>query len=136
MAVLAVRGNDAFTVSDVEVGRKGVSYTVDTLKLLRRKNPKAELFLIIGSDNLSEFHTWKDHREIMNMAKLVVYPRTRKRLQYSNRIPRSKVLFLKGSLLDLSSSDIRNIVRQNGSIRYLVPEHVERYIRSRHLYRT
>lgn len=136
MVKLAVQGNEVFRVSDVEIRRKGVSYTVDSLKLLHRKNPRAELFLIIGSDNLSEFHTWKSYREITNMAKLVVYPRSQGRQKQSSRSIRSKVLFLKGILLDISSSDIRRIVRQKGSIRYLVPAHVEQYIRSRHLYCT
>lgn len=134
MVKLAIRGKSAFKVSPIEIKRRGVSYTVDTLKQVRKQYPKAELFLIIGSDNLSEFRIWKSHKEIVRLATVVVYPRRRKIRPRLSGLPRSRILFLKGPLMRVSSSDIRSLLYQGRAIRHLVPAHVGRYIRSRSLY--
>ena len=135
MMRLAARGNPAFQVSDIEVQRKGVSYTVDTVKEIRRRYPDAELFLIIGADNYAEFKSWKSYREILQLARLVIYARSQKRNERPSQHLKSKVRSLQGELLDISSSEIRTAVRQKQSIRYLVPALVERYIASKKLYR-
>jgi len=134
MTKLAVRGSEGFDVSDMEIRRKGISYTIDTLKQFRKRHPGARLFLILGSDNLAEFQSWKSYGGIIEHARLVVYPR--KRRAKASQIGNRKVHILKGALLEVSSSAIRKKIREGGSIRYLVPAHVERYIRSRHLYQS
>lgn len=135
MVRLAVRGNNRFAVSDMELRRKGISYTIDTVQEIRRRNPEAKIFLILGSDNLVEFHTWKSYRELVALTNLVIYPRGQYRGQRPSRLRKARIHFLRGMLLDISSSALRQLVRTKNSIRYLVPAEVERYIVSRKLYR-
>lgn len=135
MAKLAVRGNTAFAVSDLELRREGVSYTIDTVREIRQRFPSAAIFLIVGEDNWGEFPTWKSYQEILRLAKVVVYPRRHRRLKRLPQLPTARVHFLPGVLVEISSSEIRQLVRQKGSIRYLVPAEVERYIVTRKLYR-
>jgi nicotinate-nucleotide adenylyltransferase len=131
----AIRGNPWFKVSDIELKRKGVSYTIDTVRAVHRRYPDASIFLILGSDNLSEFHTWKSYDELLALTRLLVYPRGHGRLRRPSRLRRARISFVRGMLLDISSSAIRQLIRSRHSIRYLVPADVERYIISRKLYR-
>jgi nicotinate-nucleotide adenylyltransferase len=135
MVRLAVRGNAGFVASGMELKRKGISYTIDTVEEVRRRNRGAELFLILGSDNLAEFHTWKSHRELLARTRLIVYSRGKDRMQRPSQLRKARIHFLRGMLLDISSSVIRQLVKTKSSIRYLVPDEVERYILSRKLYR-
>lgn len=133
MTRLSVRGNTKLKVSDLELRRKGISYTVDTMRAFRRRSPTSQLFLIIGSDSLREFHTWKSPGEILSEASLVVYRRPRSRR--ANARPRSaNVSFIEGPLMEISSSDIRKRIQQGKSIRYLVRDNVLRFIRKKKLY--
>ncbi len=132
MTRLAVRGNPSLTVSDREVKRGGVSYTIDTLKELRQRYPDARFFLIIGEDNYKTFDTWKDYRHIANLASLVVYRREDKQRGVNRH---TAVIWLDGPLVSVSSSMIRSYLRNARSVRYLVPESVARYIRKKRLYR-
>jgi nicotinate (nicotinamide) nucleotide adenylyltransferase len=66
MTKLAVKGNRSFEVSDIEIRQAGISYTVQTLRALRTMLPVAELFLILGSDSLAEYHSWKEPGEMGN----------------------------------------------------------------------
>ncbi len=131
----AIRGNPWFKVSDIELKRKGVSYTIDTIRAVHRRFPDASMFLILGSDNLSEFHTWKSYDELLALTRLLVYARGHGRLLRPSRLRRARISFVRGLLLDISSSAIRQLIRSRHSIRYLVPADVERYIISRKLYR-
>lgn len=133
MTKLAIQGNSRFAVSDIEIRRKGISYTVDTVKQLKLRNPKAQLFLIIGSDNLRYFHSWKLPDEIMHLASLVIYKRPAARVSKRTRFQKSARL-LTGPMLDISSSEIRKRIASNNSVRYLVPERVLRFIASQGLY--
>ena len=135
MTRLALRGNKFFKVSNVEIKRAGVSYTVDTVQQFRRRFPQAELFLLIGSDNLADFQKWKSYKSILTAATLLVYPRSgtasSKEASFSSR----KVFFVKGEFLDISSSSIRIAASAKHSIRYLVPDAVRSYIIKKKLYR-
>jgi nicotinate-nucleotide adenylyltransferase len=131
----AVRGSPWFRVSDIELKRKGVSYTIDTVRAVQRRYPGASIFLILGSDNLSEFHTWQSYRELLALTRLVVYVRGQHRVRRPSRLRRARISFVRGMLLDISSSAIRRLIRTKNSIRYLVPTEVEQYIISRKLYR-
>jgi nicotinate-nucleotide adenylyltransferase len=133
MAKLAVKGNSKFLVSDLEVKRKGISYTVDTLRWFKSRFENAELFFIIGGDSLSQFSTWKDPEEILNLAQLVVYPRPLQSLaEIPVALPRAQVL--RGPMIEISSSDVRLKVSHGESIRYLVPDEVVRFVKKHKLY--
>lgn len=125
---LAIRDHPAFVVSDIELQRESVSYTLDTVKVLREQLPMAKLFLIMGQDMLAV--QWKGWEEITQLCTVVVAARpggkTRRRA--------GSVKSFKMPQVDISSSDIRARVAAGRSIRYLVPAAVERYIHEHQLY--
>ena len=134
MTRLAVFGQPAFRVSTLEVRRRGPSFTVDTLRALKTRHPRARLYLLIGADSLDDFANWHEPREILKLATLAVAARpgaAGKRPRLASR----HVVHLDNPVLDLSSRAIRARVAAGRSIRYLVPDRVARYIAQRRLYR-
>jgi len=124
MLKLAVASNKHFAVSDVEIKRKGRSYTIDTLKELKRKYSHDELYFIIGSDLLKYLKEWKDLSEILKMVEFVAA--TRPVIRWS----RYQLYY------DFSDSgsgcfrfEVRQCVAQNKSFGYLVTDKVFDYIR-------
>lgn len=136
MLALALAGNPHFQRSDLEVRRRGVSYTVDTLRQLRDKYGyhKNDLGIIIGADSLSDFHTWKEPGAITDLARLLVAPRPGVSLDPDRDYQTIKFELLDTPLIDLSSRMIRQRVARGLSIRYLVPEKVAEYIKRHGLY--
>ena len=134
MTKLAVRDNRAFSVSDIEIRRGGVSYTIDTVNEYRRRFPRAELFLIIGTDNLRDFKKWKSYKEILRHAKILAYPRAGRSAPNLRTLRKGKVSILQAELLDISSSAVRTAARKKRSLRYVVPDAVKSYIESKRLY--
>lgn len=130
MTKLAAKGNRCFEVSDMEIRKTGISYTVDTVRMLRTQMPRGELFLILGSDSLAEYAGWKEPGEIRAMAQLLVYSRGN---GMTNRLP-SGVDLIRGPEIGISSTDIRGRVARGESIRYMVPTAVENYIKKHGLY--
>jgi nicotinate-nucleotide adenylyltransferase len=133
MTRAAVRGNPVFRVSTLEVRRRGPSYTVDTVRALRRMHPGASFYLLIGEDSLREFHTWHEPDEILKLARLAVAGRPGARGRGGPAEGR-RVVMLRNPVLQLSSSEIRARVRSGKSVRYLVPDAVVRHIEKRGLY--
>lgn len=131
MTRAATRGNAAFRVSDMELQRSGPSFTVDTLLAVRKANPVARLFLVIGEDNWSQFHLWHQPAIIRSLADLVVCPRRGKNRPIK---PDTKVLHVDMPPIDITASDIRRRVQAGRSIRYLVPDSVRAYIERHRLY--
>jgi nicotinate-nucleotide adenylyltransferase len=134
MTRLAVRGHRGFRASDVEVRRGGVSYTVDTLRQLRRSHPKAALWLIVGSDNFREIYSWREPDALLQMCRLAVYRRPGFPISAAVR-RRTAVVVLEGGSLDISATVIRALQGRTRSIRFLVPPAVESYLRKHRLYR-
>lgn len=135
MTRLATRDSKAFVVSSMEVQRKGVSYTIDTVRELQKQFPDAEIFLIMGGDNFKLIETWKSSQEILRNTKIAIYRRAshgRKRLTK----PHKGVVELKGVFLDISSTIIRQRVHRGESIQYLVPAAVHSFIRASKLYQS
>lgn len=143
MARLAVAGNPAFDVSDLELRREGVSYTVDTLRWLHEQHPDDELFLLLGADSLSDLPNWYRPDEIRRLATLAVAGRPRSpsiESPHSHHSPTSpgdssNARVIDIPLMDISSTEIRNRVASRRSIRYMVPAAVEAYIAAHGLYR-
>ena len=145
MAMLnaVIESDPRFEVSDIELARKGPSYSVDTVARLRDMQPDAEFYFIIGSDSLTELHMWKDIRKLLTMCTFVIFARpgsgisamTPERLKLESPWP-ERLLSNVSSLhmVDISSSEIRYRVAEGMSIRYLVPQAVETYIAEHHLY--
>ena len=140
MARLAMEDNPFFRVSTLELERPGPSYTVDTLRELQEDyGPEAQLFFILGTDAFDRFDEWKDPEGILGLATLVVVDRpgaTASAGAIDQQVGNAgSVERVRGVHLEISAKDIRRRVAAGASIRYLVPEPVERYIYARGLYR-
>lgn len=137
MTRLAVRGNEAFEVRNLEVRRKGVSYTVDTVRALAAEAGRARLVLLMGADMFATFGTWRDPEGILEHARLAVALRPgaqrprRGRFEHTGR----GVSFLDNPGLEVSSTALRDRARAGLSLRYLVPDAVARYLEKHALYR-
>ncbi|GAA4377324.1 nicotinate (nicotinamide) nucleotide adenylyltransferase [Hymenobacter koreensis] len=126
---LAIAGNDRLRALDVEFHMPRPSYTIDTLDELRRQYPATEFVLITGGDNLAGLPRWKAADLLQKEFDIYVYPRP----GYAVDIPLnwSRVRVLEAPLLDISATFIRQSIGAGMSIRYLVPEAVEREIQAR-----
>ncbi len=131
MIKTAIRANKAFMVSDLEIRRQGRSYTIDTLRELKKKYPHDELYFISGSDLLKYLEAWKDLTEILKMVKFVVATRPGYPLE---KIPHY-ISTVSIRAVDVSAFEIREAIKEKKSFRYLVPESVFNYITKRKLYR-
>lgn len=134
MTKLALEGNLYFSVSDIELKRKGLSYTVETLRELKGLYKDSEIYFLTGSDVLDEITTWRDPEEIYKLAKIVIAVRP----GFNKFDPEDhfakKSIIAKITGVDISSTQIREKVRRGESIKYLVPSKVEEYIKKRNLY--
>lgn len=140
MTLIATHGNQSFGCSPMELNRPGPSYTVETLTLLREQHPDAELFYITGVDAIADILTWMRHEEVIQMATFIAAtrpgfdPRTLKEklpLSYLERI-----LLLGSTSLGISSTEIRERIRQSLPVRYLTPDNVLEYIFQNGLYQS
>jgi len=135
MVSAAIEGNYKFRASDVEFAMPKPSYTVDTLAYLKGKHSTASFKVLMGQDNLTHFHKWKNHQVILNDFGLVVYPRAEEvDLSKLELAKHPKVEYVQAPLLHISATMIRQRVRENKSIQYIVPDPVAEIISSRRLY--
>lgn len=129
----AVAGDPRFEVDDLELRREGPSYSVDTLRELRARMPEAELFFIVGVDQLREFHSWREPDEVARLATLAVVSRHGETAEEVNPgVPARSVPVTR---IDLSATEIRRRVAAGESIRYFVPDRVREIIERDGLYR-
>ncbi|MEW6034727.1 MAG: nicotinate-nucleotide adenylyltransferase [Chloroflexota bacterium] len=142
MVRLAVSSNPYFEASPIEVNRPGPSYTVDTLDALRRElGTGQEIYLILGWDSLAAIGNWKEPARVLELCHLVGIPRPGSLPPDLGELERAfpgssgRITLLDRPLIGISSTDIRERIARGISIRYLVPEAVERYIVGHGLYR-
>jgi nicotinate-nucleotide adenylyltransferase len=155
MVSLAIEGNRAFSLCDIEGRRGGTSWLIDTLRQLKSEFPADDLYFIMGSDSFADIGRWKEYGEYFSLVNLIVAERpgtsTRqlaatlpadladvlawdesgRRLLHSQG---TSVSFYQGTLLDISSRDIRRLVASGRSLSYLVPDSVARFITEKRLY--
>lgn len=156
MVELAISENQFFEVCDVEIKRGGPSYTIHTLEYFSSKFPEFEIYFILGAELFSEIHTWKECKRLFELSNFAII--TRPGFPHSNSIPlvlrddfryyknEENVIFYthKGSANTLalveiegilvSSTQIRDLINKNSSIKYLVPKEVEVYIYENKIY--
>ncbi len=120
-------------VSDIELRRGGISYSTDTIKSLKAQT-KAEIYWIIGSDILPEFHRWKKTEDLVKEAKFIVLPRDPNNIP--GKLPKGFEMIKSKDLLitNISSTIIRQRIKDKKTIKYLVPGEIERYIKESKLY--
>jgi nicotinate-nucleotide adenylyltransferase len=159
MVRLAISGNQLFKASDIEIKRGGRSYTVDTIEELHQHYPGTELFFITALDSFLEIKTWKDWERLLSVCTFVVLSREGYRFgdlaalglqgvraedlaSLDSRVRDETTLSVGGSRIvleripyyEISSTDIRQRIQRGRSIKYLLPEPVERYIIENKLY--
>src|SRR3989338_5393234 len=123
MVELAIEGISDFKVLPIETKRAGISYTVDTLDAFKKIYPDDELYLILGADSLAEIPTWREPERIQQLAKMIVVPR---RASKTAAYPEN-VLKIDMPICDLSSSEIREKIRQGKSVHGMLTPRVEEY---------
>jgi nicotinate-nucleotide adenylyltransferase len=137
MIQIAIENYSDFEVSNIELKRSGISYTIDTIFYFKKKFElsKDNLVLIIGADSLIDFPNWKDPAKIIKNCQIVVLQRSEVNMNRANPGYLRQVMMLQSPLIDISATDIRHRVKQGESIAQFVPPAVEQYISKHSLYR-
>ena len=142
MLRLATVGEPRFAVSDFELRKGGISYTVDTLRAWRRQEPDTDLIFIAGMDSLLTLHAWREPLEIVRLCRFVTFRRpgfplpSPEELKLPPDIARQLLSqIIDGPLVDVSSSAIRSRAARGESLDRLVPHPVAEYILTKSLYR-
>ena len=141
MVRLAVESNPRFRACGVEVARPGPSYTVDTLEHLHEKaRPGTEIFLVLGLDALAEMHRWRCPARVFELSTVVGVARPGAEFDpaaLSDIFPSAaeRVIMLDVPLVDVGATELRRRASAGRSLRYLVPDGVEQYVREHGLYR-
>jgi nicotinate-nucleotide adenylyltransferase len=157
MVELALSLHERFFPSSVEIDAMGTSYSIVTLNKIKDIFPQTEIFFLLGVDAFLEIETWKDYEDVLEQCSFIVMSRPgyylhdakktltdkydRRMVEVSGPVPKDnegdfshKIYLCPIHTLDISSSEVRERVGANQSIRGLVPENVENYIKERHLY--
>ena len=135
MVHLATKDYDKLRPSDIEFGLKQPNYTIDTLTYLFEKYPNYEFALIMGEDNLKSLHKWKNYKLILENHSIYVYPRISEGkidTQFNNH---SKITKVDAPIMELSSTFIRNEIKDGKNVRPILPEHVWQFIDEMNFYR-
>lgn len=141
MTELAVRGYPHFAVSDMELRRTGVSYTIDTLRELHSLYPEKQLYFIIGADSVAQLHTWNSIEEMLELATFVAAGRPGYEgvmdevVRHLGKEAARHILLLHTPECDISSTEIRTRIRTGQSLAGLVTAEVEQYIKEHGLYK-
>ena len=142
MVKLAIRDYDNFKVQLYEVERTEVNYSYLTMQYFNEKYPNDEFYFIIGADSLFAFETWKHPELLVKTCKILAAYRDGKntsemeeQIQYLNQKYGAEILLLNTPNVDISSSGIRRMIKDNEDISNLVPETVFSYIQSNNLFR-
>lgn len=130
MLSLAVAGMPGFSVEQSELQRPGPSYTVDTLRHLREREPGSEFVLLLGADAAAELPAWREASRLTELARIAVFARPGTPVADSPWI--STVIEVPA--IDISATEVRRRVHQGRSIRYWVPDPVAEYITTHRLY--
>ncbi len=134
MVRAAIAGDPRLEVDDLELRREGESYSADTLRQLTAREPEAEIFFVIGVDQLREFASWREPDVVARLATLVAVSRAGDGAPDGGGMA-FPVLPVQVTRIDLSATEIRRRIRDGEPIRYLVPDAVREIIEREGLYR-
>ncbi|PLT30935.1 nicotinate-nucleotide adenylyltransferase [Peribacillus deserti] len=129
MVRISINSNPKLSLETIELGREGASYTYDTIEALREREPDTQFYFIIGADMIEYLPKWHRVEELMKMVQFVGVQRPSYKEETSY-----PVIMVEMPQIDLSSSLIRQRVKEGKSIRYLVHEDVQKYIEVNKLY--
>lgn len=140
MTELAIASYEGFIVSDMEMKRSGVSYTIDTVRQLAKEHPEEQLYFIIGADSVAQLHTWHNIQELLELAIFVAAGRPgydgvmEKAESHLGAIARKRIILLDTTEYDVSSTEIRSRIKAGQPLTGLVTTEVEEYIYEHSLY--
>ena len=143
MILLATMTNPNLDVSRIEIDKKDISYTIETMRELKKKyiDKDVEFYFIIGADAISTIESWKEPAELLKMCKFIAATRPgvtnsnmSSMIEYYKENYTADIQTMTVSAVDISSTDIRNRIAGNRPIKYLLPEAVEHYIMKNGLY--
>jgi nicotinate-nucleotide adenylyltransferase len=139
MVELAAEGVPQFHVLDLEVKRKGLSYTIDTVEELVRRSPEVQLYLILGDDNIRGFHSWHRVCDLIKLVPLIIGSRFSVTLLDEVEGARELLEAVEQgrcdtAIMEISATDVRNRLNKGFYCGHLIPEIVLDYIRIEHIY--
>ena len=134
MTVIATASNPRFWVSRVDIDRPGPTFTIDTIRDIHTLHPDAELYFITGADALGQILSWREHEEIVRLARFVGVTRPGYELSDAH-LPTDTVTLVDVPAMAISSSACRQRVQEELPVWYLVPDGVVQYIGKHRLYR-
>ena len=162
MLKIALQNQPGIEISEIELKRRGLSFTTETLEALQGERPTAEFALILGADTFQNFGTWRNFPSILSMAHLLVahrpghamppalqflqdvlgeqardyrlLPTEKQKQVFENSTTKSRIAFFEIPPLDISDSEIRQGVHRNPLIKKMLPPDVDQYIITHHLY--
>ena len=135
MVYLATKDYDKLRPSDIEFGLKQPNYTIDTLTYLFEKFPKHEFSLIMGEDNLKNFHKWKNYEQILENHEILVYPRLSDDKTENKFEDHPKIFNISAPIMELSSTFIRKNIKAGKNVRPMLPDKVWHYIDEMNFYK-
>ncbi len=145
MVEIAVADHPYFEVSPLEVMENKTTYSVDTLRKLKEEYPEGEFYFFLGSDILQDLKTWKLFGELAKLTHFAVAVRPGSELKTGDSIRKeihllrekygASIVLIDTPLLEISSTGLRNRIRQGKSVKYFVPDHVMTYIQKKGFYR-
>jgi nicotinate-nucleotide adenylyltransferase len=135
MLALATSAHPAFVLSDLELQADRPAYTVDTLEALRTRLPASELFLILGSDAFAEMDSWREPQRVRSLCTVAVVQRPGGPPAAAREADGERVVRMDRPTLPFSSTEVRRLIKEGRSVRYVVAETVADYIDKRELYR-
>ena len=129
---LAIGFNTKLKASNIEFKLPQPSFTINTLIYLQEKYPQNEFALIMGADNLESFHKWKNYEEILKHYQLYVYPRPKNDGGELKHHPQVKLV--NAPMMEISSTAIRQAIKEKKDMRYFMPEEAWQYLKEMHFY--
>jgi len=135
MLKASIEWDHRFEMSDFELNKGGISYTIDSARHFKSLFPNDDLYWIIGGDQLPRLHLWKDITELAKLVEFIFLERPGYPIKAQPSIPGLKLHRCDGHLLAVSSTELRERTRLGLSLDYFVPHKAIVYIKEKHLYR-
>ena len=143
MVKTAISPNPDFDISDIETTRVKLSYTVDTIRELKEIYKEEKLYFIIGMDSLFQLKTWKKIKDLSSEIEFVVAKRPgylddekiNREIKYLKENFGTKIILVETPLYEISSTDLRDRIKKEKSLRYLIPKKVLNYIEESEFYK-
>lgn len=141
MVELGIKNNPHFLMSAIELNRPGITYTSDTLKVLKEGNPDTEYYFIVGADSLMTMVDWMNPQIVFNLSTIIAGGRAQYSMEqldehreYLETTYNGKILLLDMPIIEISSANIRERISHGKSIKYYLPDNVLSYINEQNLY--